>query len=386
MMNNNTADPFTRARPIALAFGIIGLIGCAMGWMISPHQFFISYLIGFLIWFGLSAGSLLWLMIHYLTAGRWGYPLRRFLEASIGVLPLLAFLFVPILFGLRQLYPWMNPATVAANEILQHKRAYLNAPGFIIRAGIFFAIWIWIAHLFRKWSRQQDAASELGPTKKLRTLSGPGLILYPITATFVYVDWIMSLEADWHSTIFPILICIGQMLAALAFMIVLLAWFAPRTPLATITSRENFHHLGNLLLAFTMMWTYMAFAQFLIIWSADLPHEISWYLHRRDGGWGWIVTFLFLFNFLVPFFLLLSRKTKRSVVALTSIAVALFIAYIVDVWWMVAPSFYPRVQVSWLDLTAVVGIGGIWCANFLWLVQAKSLIPLNDPRFAVATV
>ena len=180
--------------------------------------------------------------------------------------------------------------------------------------------------MLRNWSRQQDTTHDLTPTIKLRRLSGPALVLYPITATFAYVDWIMSLEADWYSTMFPILICIGQMLSALVFMIMLLAWLAPRTPLAQITSQENFHHLGSLLLAFTMMWTYMAFAQFLIIWSGDLPHEIGWYLHRSGDGWGNVVIFIFVFQFLVPFFPSLSRKTKRSVIALTSIAVVFFIA------------------------------------------------------------
>jgi hypothetical protein len=383
-MTGNT-DQITRMRTIALAIGIVGFIGCVIGWVISPHQFFVSYLMSFLVWFGLSAGSLLWLMIHYLTGGRWGNPLRRFLEAAAETLSLLVLFFVPILFGLRELYPWTNPAALAASDVLRHKHLYLNAPGFVVRAAIFFALWIWIANLFRKWSHQQDTRSDFKPIQKLRKLSGPGLIVYPVTATFVYVDWIMSLEADWYSTMFPILICIGQMLGALAFMIVLLAWLAPVTSLASVTSRENFHHLGSLLLAFTMMWAYLAFAQFLIIWSGDLPHEISWYLHRSRGGWGGIVMLLFLFHFLVPFFLLLSRKAKRSVAALTSIAAVLFVAHVVDIWWMVTPSFHPAIHLGWLDLAAFLGIGGIWFATFSWFLTARSLLPLNDPRFAVAT-
>lgn len=384
-MNNDGTLPLAKMRPVALVLGAVGLAACVIGWMLSPRQFFISYLTGFLFWFGVAAGSLLWLMIHFLTGGKWGYPLRRFCEAAVGTFPLLAIFFVPVFFGLRELYPWMNPATVAANEILQHKRAYLNQPSFIIRTVILFAIWIWMAQSLRKWSRQQDATNDPAPTKKLRKLSGPGLVIYPITATFAYVDWIMSLESDWYSTMFPILICIGQMLNALVFMIMLLAWLAPRTSLSQITSRENFHHLGSLLLAFTMMWTYMAFSQFLIIWAGDLPHEISWFLHRSRGGWGWIVIFIFLFHFFVPFSLLLSRKTKRSVGALTSVAVIIFVAHMVDVWWMIYPSFFPNgLHASFLDLAAFLGIGGIWFAAFSWLLQTKSLIPLNDPRFAVA--
>ncbi len=384
VMSGREADAIANVRPIFLLLGILGSIGCVIGWLFSPHQFFISYLTGVLIWFGVAAGSLLWLMIHFLTGGKWGYPLRRFFEAAVGTLPLLALLFVPVFFGLRELYPWMNPAAVAASEVLQHKRAYLNAPRFIIRTVILFAIWIWIASALRKWSREQDATLDPAPMKKLRTLSGPGLVIYPITATFAYVDWIMSLETDWYSTMFPILICIGQMLSALALMTVLLAWMAPRSSLSKITGRENFHHLGSLLLAFTMMWAYMAFSQLLIIWSGDLPQEISWYLHRIRGGWRWVVVFIFFFHFVVPFFLLLSRKTKRSIFALTSVAGALFIAHLIDVWWLVAPSLFPNVHTSCLDFAAFFGIGGIWCATFSWQLKTRPLIPLNDPRFGVA--
>ncbi len=369
-----------------LGLGVIGIIICLIGWIVSPHEFFMSYLTGWLVWFGIAAGSLLWLMIHFLTGGRWGFPLRRSLEAAAGTLPLLALLFVPILFGLRELYPWMQPAIVAASEVLEKKRAYLNAPGFIIRTAVFFIIWIWIAHLLRKWSREQDETHSPEPMKKLRKLSGVAIALYPFMATIVYVDWIMSLEKDWYSTMFPILICIGQMLGALAFMIILLAWLAPRTALSKVTGRENFHHLGSLLLAFTMMWAYMAFGQFLIIWSGDLPHEIGWYLHRSRDGWGGIVIFIFVFHFLVPFFLLLSRKTKRSVTALTSVALVVFIAHGVDVWWMIAPTFHHHPIPSVLDLAAFCGIGGIWFVTFASSLKNKSLIPLNDPRFAVAAI
>ena len=280
----------------------------------------------------------------------------------------------------------MNPAIVAASDVLEKKRAYLNAPGFVIRTAVFFLIWIWVVHLLRKWSREQDTTHSPEPMKKLRKLSGPGLVFYPLTATIVYVDWIMSLEKDWYSTMFPILICIGQMLSALAFMIILLAWLAPRTSLSKITGTENFHHLGSLLLAFTMMWAYMAFGQLLIIWSGDLPHEISWYLHRIGGGWRWIVVAIFLFHFLIPFFLLLSRKTKRSVVRLTIVAAFVFAAHILDVGWLVTPTFFPTgIHISWLDFAAILGVGGIWGTLLTIRLGAESLIPMNDPRFAVAT-
>ncbi len=371
---------------MALLVGLLGLVLCAVGWFFDPRAFFIGYLTAELIFLGIALGCMAFLMIHYLTGGKWGWPVRRFFEAAAGTLPLLGLLFVPIFFGLRRLYPWAIASTVAADKVLRHKQAYLNSPMFIVRAVILFAIWIWLAHLLNRWSRAQDETHDVAPMKRLRRLSGPGLVIYPLTVTVGMVDWVMSLEADWYSTIFPILICIGQMLSGLAFVILLLRWLGPRTALAEVIGKENFHHLGSLLLAFTMLWAYMAFSQLLIIWSGDLPHEITWYLHRIAGGWRWIVVFLVVFHFFGPFFLLLSRQQKQSRSALAAIAAVMFAAHVVDVWWMITPSFYPHgIHVSWLDFAALLGVGGVWFFFFLRNLQSKSLLPVNDPRFAVAT-
>ena len=383
-MNGDLASVVGKRHWIALAVGGICLALCLLGWILAPRQFFISYLFAELVWVGVALGCMAFLMIHYLTGGKWGWPIRRFFEAAAKTFPLLAVLFVPLFFGVHQLYPWAMPAWVAADETLQHKRPYLSLPFFTMRALIAFAIWAWLAHLLNKWSHEQDTTCDPSPMKRLRKLSGPGLVLYPLTVTVVFVDWVMSLEPDWFSTMFPILICIGQMLSGLAFVILLLAWLGPRTSLTDIIGKENFHHLGSLLLAFTMLWAYMAFSQLLVIWSGDLPHEISWYLHRIAGGWRYILIFLVLFHFFGPFFLLLSRQMKQTRLALAAIAAVMFIAHVVDVWWMVAPSFFPHgLHVSWLDFTALFGIGGVWLFFFHWNLVRQPLVPVNDPRFAV---
>lgn len=370
----------------ALGLGLLGLALCAIGWIVAPRSFFIAYLFAELFWLGVALGCMAFLMIHYLTGGKWGWPVRRFCEAAAGTLPFLGVLFIPIFFGLRYLYPWTIAANVAADKVLQHKQAYLNPRMFIVRAVIVFGIWTWMAYLFNKWSRQQDTTDDVTPMKKLRKLSGPGLVIYPLTITVAFVDWVMSLEADWYSTMFPILICIGQMLAGLSFVILLLFWLEPRSALAEITGKENFHHLGSLLLAMTMMWAYLAFGQLIIIWAGNLPHEISWYLHRIAGGWRWVVVFLALFHFFVPFFLLLSRQVKRTERALAAIAGLMFMAHVVDVWWMITPTFYPHgLHFSWLDFAAFIGVGGVWLFFFARNLESKPLVPLNDPRFAVAT-
>ncbi|MGI8891648.1 MAG: hypothetical protein ACR2G0_12815 [Chthoniobacterales bacterium] len=371
---------------LALGVGIVGLLLCLLGWFIEPRQFFISYLFGELVWVGVGLGCMAFLMIHYLTGGKWGWPVRRMFEAAAWTLPIMGLLFIPVFFGLHHLYPWARPDRVAADHVLQHKQSYLSPAFFVVRSLLFFGIWTWLAYLLNKWSREQDDTHDLAPLKRLRKLSGPGLVIYPLTITITFVDWVMSLEPDWYSTIFPILICIGQMLSGLAFVILLLAWLGPRSSLSEIIGKENFHHLGSLLLAFTMLWAYMAFSQLLIIWSGDLPHEITWYLHRIAGGWRWIVVFLVLFHFFGPFFLLLSRQIKKTRTALAAIAAVMFGAHVIDMWWMITPTFYPHgLHVSWLDFAALFGVGGIWFFFFARNLQSKALVPFNDPRFAVAT-
>jgi len=369
----------------SLAIGIAGLIACAAGWAIEPREFFLSYLFGVLFWLGIALGCCGFLMIHHLTGGKWGYPIRRFFEAALGTLPILALLFVPILLGLPHLYPWTNEASISADKVLQHKHAYINEPAFVIRTVFVFAIWILIARLLVKWSAEQDATRSVEPTIKLRQLSGPGLVIYPLTVTFAYVDWVMSMEADWYSTIFPLLICIGQMLSALAFVIIVLAWYGPGTALTQIVSKENFHHLGNLLLTFTMLWAYLAYAQLIVIWSGDLPHEIGWYLHRIAGGWRWIAFALLIFHFFGPFFLLLFRQTKQNPQILVVLAAFIFVTHIVDVWWLVAPSLYPSgFHLSWMAPVTFIGIGGMWLNVFFRRLAVTPLVPKNDPRFTVA--
>lgn len=385
-MNAKFAAPLLRPRKmVALVTGVIALILCVIGWITTPREFFVAYLFGEFFFVGLSLGSLGILMIHHLTAGYWGYGVRRFLEAAVGNLPLLALLFVPIFFGLSELYPWKHPDLAATHELLAKKLGYLNTPGFVVRTVVVFAIWIVMSRLLLKWSAEQDVTVSVEPTRKMRTLSGPGLVIYPLTMTFAAVDWIMSLEADWYSTMFPVLVCIGQILGALALIILLFARTADSSAVAPLAGQETFHKLGNLLLAFVMMWAYLAFAQLLVVWSGNLPPEISWYLHRIAGGWRWVASFIALFQFFLPFFLLLMRPVKKQRHLLAIVAGCVFLSYVVTVWWTIAPSIHrANVYVSWLAFAAFFGIGGLWWAAFLWNLERRRLVPLNDPRFAVA--
>jgi hypothetical protein len=364
----------------ALLVGILGLGACFVGRLLGSGAFFPSYLFGYLLWLGLALGCLEVLMLHHLTGGRWGYPVRRFFEAGTRTIPWMALLFIPVCFGLRDLYPWARPEEVARNEVLQHKHLYMNATGFILRSVVFFGFWIVLVHFLKKGSSRQDQTTDAEPTRNLRNLSGPGVVLYPLTATFAYIDWIMSLEADWYSTMFPVIILIGQILTTIAFGILMLALFQKETPISEVLSVKHFHHLGNLLLAFVMFWTYVSFSQWLIIWSGNLPHEIEWYAHRSSGGWTWVIIFLALFHFFIPFFVLLFRSFKMNLRPLSILAGMVFTAHAVGVYWLIIPSFEKQgIHLHWMHIAAPIGMGGVWIALFLWQLKKAPLLPQQDP-------
>jgi len=215
----------------------------------------------------------------------------------------------------------------------------------------------------------------------MRTLSGPALVIYPLTGTLAFVDWVMSMEPDWYSTMFPVIVFIGQILTAFAFGILMLAWLGKFEPLSKLPLTPQFHQLGNLLLAFVVFWTYVSFGQFLIVWAGNLPHEIGWYLHRIAGHWKWVIGFLALFHFFLPFFLLLFRVTKRNPKNLVILAAMVFAAHVVDIFWMITPSLYTDgIHVSWLDFASLFGIGGLWLAMFIAMLKRAPLLALNDPR------
>jgi hypothetical protein len=371
----------------ALMLGLLCLGLTAFGFTIDRSQFFFSYLFAWLFWIGLTLGCFMVTMIHQLTGGRWGYPTRRFLEAGFMNLPLMLVLFIPVFFGLKYIYPWAEPTQVANDPILQQRHAYQNGWMFIIRAIVFFLIAIWMTQRLRRLSLIQDLTTDATPTRKARTLSGPGIVLYSLIGTFVYVDWVLSLETKWYSTMFAVIMLIGQILVAYAFSVMMLTFFKNHDPIAKAVNKTHYHHLGNLLLTFVLFWTYISFGQLLIIYSGDIPHEIDWYLHRMAGNWKWVIAALAAFHFFVPFFLLLFRTVKLQVASLTILAALLFVMHIVDAYWLVMPTLHHNgVVVSWMDFTAPIGIGGLWLALFIAWLKSASLLPQQDPGLQFAFV
>jgi hypothetical protein len=363
----------------SLIVGVAALALCGGGVFLSPEQFFRSYLLAYVFWLGIALGSCALVMLHNLTGGAWGAVIRRVLEAGMRTLPLMVVLFVPFLFGLSHLYEWAHPEHVASDALLQHKAFYLNIPFFLLRAGVYFLVWLGLAYFLDKWSSEHERTAEPAVLRRLEALSGPGLVLYGGTLTFAAIDWVMSLEPHWYSTIYGLLFLVGQALTAMAFAIVVLSYLANHKPVSETVQATHFHDLGNLLLAFVMLWAYVTFSQYLIIWSGNLAEEVTWYLHRTQGGWEWIGLGLVVFHFILPFVILLSRDAKRRKQVLMKIAAAVLFMRLVDLFWLIAPS--PPTSgfhIHWLNLLVPVGVGGLWLAYFCRQLRRRSLLPLHD--------
>ncbi len=378
-MNTNEAlrPQMDRIQTRALIVGIAASLICVFGAFSDRTQFFRSYLIGFLFWLGVALGCAAILMLHHLVGGGWGLIIRRLLESGTRTTPLMALLMLPLLFGLPELYAWTHAAPVAAGSLLHFKQAYLGATFFIVRACVYFAVWLVFAYFLNRWSSEQDRSDSTSILRRLRALSGPGIVLYCLTATFASVDWVMSLVPEWFSTAYGLLFIVSEVLTALAFVIGAAMLLIGREPLSAVASRQRLLDLGNLILTFVMLWAYIAFTQFLIIWAGNLPEEISWYRIHVRGGWIAIAVVLLLFHFALPFLVLLFRNVKSTVGALATVACAMLVMRLVDIWWVVAPTFQSRIRVHWMDVMAPVAIGGIWIAVFVWQLKGRPLLPLH---------
>jgi hypothetical protein len=379
-----------RQRARALVAGVVGLVGCAIGFVVAPDHLFRAWLVAYLLFLSIALGSLALVMIQHLTGGSWGV-FRRILEASSRTIPLLALLFVPVLLGMYSLYPWTHADHVAADRILQEKSLYLNTPFFIVRAVIYFGAWTLMALLLNRWSHMQDAG-DAGVNVSLQRLSGGGLVVYALTVTAAGVDWIMSLNPHWFSTLFGFLIMGGQGLAALAFTIVVASFLVQREPMVGLLKPSHFHDLGKLSLAFVMLWAYFNFSQYMLTYSANLLEGIPYMIARTSHGWQYLAIFLVVFHFAVPFALLLSRDLKRAPSRLVVVAIWLLVVRYADLYMMVTPEFAPtgenlhllgehggNIFVHWLDLAAPLAIGGLWLWVFFSELRQRPLLAVGDP-------
>jgi hypothetical protein len=369
----------------AAIVGAIGILLSIYGAMTETEQFYRSYLVAFLWVLGPTLGCMALMMIHHLSGGAWGLGVRRIFEAAARNVPLTAILFVPIVLGMTHIFVWTHADVVEKSEIIKHKVPYLNASAFVIRAALYFIIWGALTFILTGWSRAQDRTPTPPPAdRKFRTLSGPGILIYGITITFASFDWVMSLDPKWYSTVYGLLFMVGQGLTGIAFTAIIAFVVSRRPPMDHVLSPEKFHDYGKLMLAFTMLWAYLSYSQFLIIWSGNLPEEVTYYVRRLHTDWATLSWIILFGVFVIPYSLLLSRDLKRSASRLAYLGIFVFLMRYVDLYWMVQPMLNPEPHLHWLDLTTAAGLMGLWLAAFCWNLKGQAMVPVNDPYLAEA--
>jgi hypothetical protein len=385
-----------RLQTAGLIAGVVGLILSAVGWYLSPDYFFRGYLVGWVYWLGISLGCMAISMVGHLTGGDWAVVIRRVLEAASRVLPWMLLSFIPLIFGMRNLYEWARPEVVAHDPVLQLKQAYLNPQFFFIRLVVYFLIWMTLSFSLSRLSLRQDRGGDPGLLGRMRVISAPGLILYVLSLTFASVDWLMSLQPHWFSTIYGFYLVASQGLSGFAFLIVIAVFLSRSEPMSEVFQARHFHDWGKLLFAFVMIWTYFSWSQFLITWAGNLPEEIAFFLPRINGGFGWVALAIVLFHFTVPFSLLLSRDLKRNGRTLAMVALGLLAMRWVELFWQVEPAFHGyhgknvppqavnNVGFYWLYIAAPLFIGGVWLFFFARTLKTRPLLPLNDPYLSEA--
>lgn len=381
---DNPQPRLDRVQTLALIAGVGGLVACAGAGVTWPREFFPAYLVGYLFWIGIALGSISLLLLHNLTGGQWGLTIRRPLEAGgMTILPM-AVLFVPIALGLKSIYPWTDPAIVAANPAIKHKEAYLNANAFLLRAGIYFAFWVLMAILLHSGAIRRDAKGRPTRAPWLPRISGPGLALLFFTGSFAAIDWGMSIEPAWYSTIYGPMVIVGWGLLTFASMILVASALRRDSPdYREAATPPRIQDLGNLMLAFVMLWAYMSFSQFLIIWAGNLVEEIPWYLRRTRAGWQYVALALIVFHFFVPFVALFFLETKRNVERLRVVAWLVVLMHLVNLAWLILPGTAapagtdPRIPWGSVALVpvAVLGLGGVSVWTFLWHLRRRPLVP-----------
>ncbi|GIX07973.1 MAG: hypothetical protein KatS3mg115_2376 [Candidatus Poribacteria bacterium] len=376
--------PTFQSRGKAIGFFVAGVVLCAVGFLTNSAGFLPAYLFSYLFWIGAAVGSLGLMLLINLTGGGWGAVIYRLLTAGAKTLPLMAVLFLPILFGMRDLYEWASPEALAHDELLQAKAGYLNPTFFVLRTVVYFAFWLGATVVVLKAVGRWDAG-ERGLRPAVRGFSGFAMWMLAYSVTFASVDWSMSLEPHWYSTIFGMKAFVSMGLITFAAMIVGLRFLLRFPGVDRFATEERIHDLGKLLFGFTNLWAYMSFAQLIIIWSGNLPELNIWYIKRSLNGWNAVGVILIVFHFGLPFLILLSRYSKQRIEILSLLALWLLVMQLVDQFYQVIPVFRPGLSVTLTDVLVPLGMGALWIGGVLWSLHGRRvLVPHDDlvPRGA----
>jgi len=363
-------------RLIGLAVGVIAAVVSGLLAAGNARQFYYSWLVAFLFFLSVGLGSLFFVLIHHAAK-----VVRRLAEYTAACLPLLLLLFVPIYLGRTELYHWTDAEAVAHDHVLSNKAAYLNVGSFVVRALVYFSLWSFLALLFLRLSRRQDATADEGLSRQMIRWSGPAILIFALTLTFASFDWIMSLAPHWYSTMFGVYFFAGSVVACFAFLCLLTVTLQQAGCLRDVLTLEHFHDLGKLLFAFTVFWAYIAFSQFFLIWYANLPEETTFFFQRTEGSWLAATRLLAVGHFVVPFFFLMPRSIKRRRPLLLLGASWMLLMHWLDLYWLVMPNLHPEgVRLSLLDLTCFLAVGGLFFSVLGALLRSGALVPIRDPR------
>jgi hypothetical protein len=369
-----------RVIPISLAVGGLGLLVSVFGWMTDAPRFYHAWLTAFMFCLSLSLAGLFFTMLHYLTASRWSVVLRRVSESMMMQFVWLAAAFIPILLGMHDLFEWSHPEAVAADHLLQWKSGYLNVGFFIVRAAVYFGIWVLVAHFLRKRSLAQDTRPDHDHITGLRKVSAIGMLLFAVTVTFAAFDWLMSLAPHWYSTIFGVYYFGGTFLAGVSALALLSMLLRRSGILRESITVEHYHDLGKLMFAFIIFWAYIGFSQYFLIWYGNIPEETIWFLARWEGGWKAFSLFMLFGHFIIPFVLLIFRGVKRTLPLLGAGAALLLVMHWVDMYWLIYPVYMESgPQIGWIEFAPVIGLGGIFLAGFWRSFSSAATVPVSDP-------
>ena len=371
----------------SMFIGLIGAAASVAGAVMVPNEFYSAYLTVFMVALSLSLGCMSILMLYHLVGGGWGTVARRILEAGMMTLPLMAALFIPIWLNLPRLYEWARPEELALpknGKLRDIAASYLNSNGIMTRAALYFVLWLLIAFLLNRWSSAQDSESARNQsTLRFRAVSAPGLVVYSLTFSFAVIDWVMSLQARWISTIYGLIFIAGAALSTFCFVVLIESILSKSKPMSGYLKSTEIHDHGKLMLAFVMVWAYFNFSQWLIMWSGNLPEEIPWFIRRMNGGWGIVAMYLVVFHFAVPFAFLLSQRLKRQTSTLVFMASWLILMRVVDIYWHIEPAqslHHDTFHISWTLFAALFGVGGLWMAYFFHNLRARPLLAVYAPQ------
>jgi len=388
-----TIDAAQAALPAGHAWNHLPLIGAVIGalglavsilfGMRDPEQFYFSWLTSFMFWLSIAIGGLFFVLVHYVTKASWSVVVRRLAENVMGTLPLFVVLFIPVLLGMEELYHWTDADAVAHDPLLQGKQGYLNKNFFLVRAAIYFASWTVLSLWFLRNSVKQDSTGEVKTTLRMIRLSAPALFVFALTVSFAAIDWIMSLDPHWYSTMFGVYYFAGALVGIFAVMALLAAGMRRSGLAEGAVTVEHLHDLGKLLFAFTVFWAYIGFSQYFLIWYGNIPEETVFYLHRSEGTWMTLTVILAVGHFAVPFLYLMSQHVKRHTGLLVAGAVWLLVMHYLDLYWLIMPVHqHHGVHLGVLDLSTLIGIGGVFLAALGWQLRRRALIPVRDPRLS----